>query len=276
MNSKNEESVMNVLEDFYYDVKMERNTIWELYSDDDAAYKGDKINQWYKINRIKHVHTTNENKHTLGIINRFIRTIRDAAGNRRNISTELMKAIIKKYNEKTHHSTQRKPNEMTSNDEKQWIMDNYQKEQAIKAATMLDSGTRVRRQLDRVLFEKRRLEYDPISYPIHSLKGKVYQIKYKNSLINLPRWKLRTEEGIEHQDKEPQRIIEFNEDWNMYQVEYTDGTTGYVSFDDLRDDRYKLHPLEKEFWRKTRRDETPTAVRLLLPKTTTIKLRIKR
>ena len=58
----------------------------------------------------------------------------------------------------------------------------------------------------------------------------------------------------------------------MYQVEFENNEIDWVGFKQLRgDELYKLHPLEKEYWRDKPRSSAPIAVKSLLPK---IRLRL--
>ena len=143
--------------------------------------------------------------------------------------------------------------------EKKYILDQYQKEQAIKHATMLTSNTPVRLALDHKLFEKRRLNFTQFAYPA-TLKGKLYEVKYGNDTLKVPRWKLH--EGGQLEETGPvNRIIEYDEDKNMYRVEFSDDHIGYISFNRLREDPMKLHPLEKDYWKGVSIKDMPPAVR---------------
>ena len=62
----------------------------EIYTDDDPAYRG--LEQWLG-GGIKHVVTNSENHHTLGIVNRFIRTIRDKYPHKRDLSVQEMERL---------------------------------------------------------------------------------------------------------------------------------------------------------------------------------------
>ena len=57
METKSVSAVLQCLKDFIL-----KETVSEFFTDDDSAYKGKEINQWYDKNRIRHVHTTKDNK----------------------------------------------------------------------------------------------------------------------------------------------------------------------------------------------------------------------
>ena len=262
MNHKGEDSVLAAVKEFYKDAK----TVTELYTDEDGAYNGAKIKRWMKEHNIEHVTTSKENKHTLGIINRFIRTIRDRLGSR-NITRRRMERFIDRYNDTIQKGINLRPNNVTKSQEKQYVMDQYQKEQAIKAATMLDTSQKARKWIETKMFEKRRADYEPDSYDITGLKGKLYRIKSGKNTYNVSRWKLRVAEGIKVPKGEPIRILDWNDDVNMYEVECDSTEIGLYSIKRLRGDApYKLHPLERQFWKGKPRSSMPIAVRTLWPK----------
>ena len=268
MTSKNEDSVHAAVNEFYVDVYQDKARVTELFTDEDGAYSGEKMQQWYANYGVDHVTTTHENKHVLGIINRFIRTIRDKLGTR-NISKRRMKAFLKRYNETRHKGTGWRPNDMQgffqSKREKQYVMDQYQKEQAIKAATLLDTSQKARKWIETKMFEKRRADYEPETYDITGLKGRLYQIKSGKNTYNVPRWKLRVGEGIKVPKGEPIRILDWNDDVNMYEVECDSTEIGLYSIKRLRgDEPYKLHPLERQFWEGKARSSMPIAVKSLM------------
>ena len=266
MESKNEDSVHQAVNDFYIDVYSSRGRVTELFTDEDSAYKGAKMQKWYREYKVDHVTTTHENKHTLGIINRFIRTIRDRLGTR-NISRRRMAAFINRYNDTRQKGINLRPNNVTKSQEKQYVMDQYQKEQAIKAATMLDTSQKARKWIETKQFEKRRADYEPETYDITGLKGRLYQIKSGKNSYNVSRWKLRVGEGIKVPKGEPVRILDWNDDVNMYEVECDSTEIGLYSIKRLRgDEPYKLHPLERQFWRLKPRNSMPVAVKTLWSK----------
>ena len=95
LQGKGSKTVLNALEQFIND---EPNVI-SLTSDQDPAYLSNDVLNFMKEHNINY-HTTEDNNHNvLGIINRFMRTIRDLAGEEnKNISPDEMQQIIDMYN----------------------------------------------------------------------------------------------------------------------------------------------------------------------------------
>ena len=119
LQGKGAKTVLNALNQF---IKDEPN-VKSLTSDQDAAYLSNDVLNFMKEHNINY-HTTEDNNHNvLGIINRFMRTIRDLAGeDNKNISPDDMQQIIDIYNNSPHKSLNNKtPNEITKEDEQEYI-----------------------------------------------------------------------------------------------------------------------------------------------------------
>ena len=253
--------------------------IRQIVTDEDSAYTGHEMQELFKANNIKHVTTKDYGKHILGTINRFMRTLRDMNGANRNISITRMHQLIERYNDQIHRTTKHKPNEMNEHDEKQFIMDQYQKEQAIKAATLIPSNQPIRIALDQKLFEKRRLNFTQQAFNIERMDGKQYVIKDNDGEeVRVPRWKIKVGGVVESTD-EPVKIIEWNETKNMYKVRLANNRLQYCSIKRLRKGNpYQAHPLEVEYWKDKEYSEMPPVVSAVLekPRTTKIRLRVRR
>ena len=241
--------------------------IHQIVTDEDTAYTGTQMQALFKANNITHVTTKDSGKHILGTINRFMRTIRDMNRPHRNISIPQMHRLIAEYNDRVHKTTKHKPNEMTEKQEKQFIMDQYQKEQAIKAATLIPSNQPIRIALDQKLFEKRRLNFTQQAFAIQRMDGKQYVVKDINGEeFRVPRWKIKVG-GVVESNEEPGSIIEWNETKNMYKVRLGNDRVDYCSIDRLRKDKpYEAHPLEIAFWKGKDYSTLPVPVRAVIEK----------
>ena len=241
--------------------------IRQIVTDEDTAYTGIQMQALFRANNIKHITTRNSGKHILGTINRFMRTIRDMNRPHRNISISQMHRLIAEYNDRIHKTTNHKPNEMNEHDEKQFIMDQYQKEQAIKAATLIPSNQPIRIALDQKLFEKRRLNFTQQAFAIQRMDGKQYVVKDINGEeFKVPRWKIKVG-GVVESSEEPVKIIAWDEIKNMYKVLLANNLRQYCSIDRLRKDKpYEPHPLEIAFWKDKEYSTIPVAVRAVLEK----------
>ena len=251
--------------------------IRQIVTDEDTAYTGTQMQALFKANNIKHITTRESGKHILGTINRFMRTIRDMNSPHRNISISQMHQLIAEYNERVHRTTNHKPNEMNEHDEKQFIMDQYQKEQAIKAATLIPTNTPIRIALDQKLFEKRRLNFTQQAFAVQRMDGKEYVVKDINGEeFRVPRWKIKIGGELESTG-EPVSIVEWNVRKNMYKVRLENGDTQWCSIDRLRKDKpYEAHSLEVAFWKDKDYATIPTAVKAVLEKPRTTKIRLRR
>lgn len=75
-----------------------------------------------KSNNIIYTTTEDNNHNVLGIINRFMRTIRDAIGENRYIDETEMNDLIDAYNNTPHRGLDnRAPNDITKDDELTYI-----------------------------------------------------------------------------------------------------------------------------------------------------------
>lgn len=255
MKHKNADAVRHVLEEKF----LPNHECTKLYTDEDMAYKN--LAPFFETKNIAHVTTNSDNHHTLGIINRFIRGLRDEYHHRRDLSWEEIHRYILKYNSRKHSSTGVAPEKMTTAQEREYIMDKYQRTQAIKAATLIPSNQPVRIALDHTLFEKRRLNFtQDAGMPL--AKGKAYEVKYGTQTLRVPRWKLHPGGRIQ-KDDEILKILDYDWRKNMYKVAYTDNSVHYIGIDRLRTEVDKLHELERAFWKGTPLEEMPMPVRLL-------------
>ena len=100
----------------------EEPDIYSITSDQDAAYLSNVVLQLMKSHDIIYNTTEDNNYNVLGIINRFMRTIRDMVGENRYINEQEMNGLIDSYNNFPHRSLDYKiPNEMTEKDEKEYV-----------------------------------------------------------------------------------------------------------------------------------------------------------
>jgi transposase InsO family protein len=92
----------------------------ELTSDEDSAYLSAEVQNFMLQNHINHITTEENNHHILGIVNRFIKTLRDLNQDR-DISDQSMNSIIEEYNSSKHSSIHKSPNNFNKEDEVNWI-----------------------------------------------------------------------------------------------------------------------------------------------------------
>ena len=145
---------------------------------------------------------------TLGIIDRFIRTIRDMNTaqmkpiNEQNtdkqftyISTDKMEKLLSSYNTTVHSSTKLTPEEMMNNPqlEEDYIkkcLERQNQQYGIKDFK-LNIGDYVRYITDRDKFGKRRYNVSRESYKVEDMLGNIYTLIARDGTTrNLPRWRL--------------------------------------------------------------------------------------
>ena len=91
----------------------------ELTSDQDTAYLSQAVIDFMLKNHINY-HTTEDNNHNiLGIINRFIKTLRDHVEDINDYNE--VKSVVDVYNNQPHSSTGKAPNKFTHDDEVNYI-----------------------------------------------------------------------------------------------------------------------------------------------------------
>ncbi|KAI5532563.1 integrase core domain containing protein family [Trichomonas vaginalis G3] len=115
MKNKGTREVLRVLQKFV----AEHNPS-TLTSDQDGAYLSNEITEFLIKHNITHYTTEDHNHNILGIINRFIRTLRDL-NQERDFTEETMKHFLEVYNSSTHSTTGHTPNSMTQQQEEKYI-----------------------------------------------------------------------------------------------------------------------------------------------------------
>lgn len=251
MKGKGASEVAKALGEF---VKKEPN-VYSITSDQDAAYLSNDVLQFMKDHNIMY-HTTEDNNHNvLGIINRFMRTIRDMVGENRFIDEKEMASLIDAYNNSPHRGIDYKaPNEMTHEDEMEYVG----KKQQINPYDF-KPGERVRIVQAKEPFSKRRNRVSKEAYIVDSVAGNQFLIKSKDESVDkLPGYRLvRTKNrNIAQTLKGGKRgIVEIIKKYDTakhkYHVVYTDGTEDDIPPRDLREGApTKLSNMELDFWSK--------------------------
>ena len=116
---KGAKTIIDAFDKFQDDVK----NIYSITSDQDLAYLSNEFLNLMKSKNIIYRTTEDNNHNVLGIINRFMRTIRDMIGENRFIGENEMKSLIETYNETPHKSLNNKaPNDIKLDDELKYIL----------------------------------------------------------------------------------------------------------------------------------------------------------
>ena len=180
----------------------------KITSDEEAGLIAKK-NMDYLANNKCGVFIVQERNHsTLGIIDRFIRTLRDMNTAQMKpvrddnsdeqfhyISSDKMKKLLKSYNNSIHSTTKHTPADMMANPqmEEEYIkkcLEKYDQQLGIKDFK-LKVGDYVRYITDRDRFNKRRYNVSREAYKIDDVLGNIYTlIASDGTTRNLPRWRL--------------------------------------------------------------------------------------
>ena len=224
----------------------------KLTSDEESGFI-DKSVVKYLTDQHVDIHIITEQNHSaLGIIDRFIRTLRDMntpteKGTKQShhekyqmFSPKRMTKLIDIYNETPHARIKCTPKEMfeDAEKEKEYIFDQLnkrEKQQGIKDLN-IKRGSFVRYILPRSNgMYKKRFQYSWECYKVESVKGNMYTLIARDgTVMNLPRFKLilcskdgSKPNNIKWADTIPNRwngeiskIISFNERTNKYKVAF--------------------------------------------------------
>ena len=252
MYGKGTNEVYPAYQTFLDDVKKVR----VLTTDEDPAYKSNAMLYLYSVYNTKHI-TTNKNNHNkLGIINRFIKTLRDL--NRVPLFTEQrMNKCLEVYNNHVHRSTGKSPNKFTYKDEHDYIKKKWRETNYIRSAGLLKRGDHVR-VLDEALFAKKRFAYRPEYLTVVGIDKNMVQVMSKNKNIeSFPRYKLM----LDNDSKIPQqeyinngneaaidKILNHDER-GRYLVRFEDGDEQWIPLRNVRlTNLQEMTPKEKEYW----------------------------
>ena len=242
-----------------------------LLTDQDKAYLSNDVLDWMREHNIAYKTTVDEDHNKLGIINRFMRTVRDMASKKgitSNISPAAMKDIIESYNEIPHKGINYKsPNEFTEEDEQEYI-----KHQDSINPYKFNDGDKVRLVLDKSPLKKHRTNLSTEAYTIDSRVGNQFLIKSKDKSVDtVPGYKLvksRANVPLAHTLKEGkrgiiQRITGYNAKSNQYNVIYEGGVIDKIPTSSLRESNpTKLSRMEREYWIKHK--PIPLSIRRVL------------
>ena len=257
MKGKGADEVLNALNEFIHDVP----NVVSILSDQDKAYLSYKVLTFMKEHNINY-RTTQDNDHNkLGIINRFMRTIRDMRS--RNMADII--DIVNAYNNIPHAALNNKsPNKFSEEDEQQYI-----ESQESQNPYDFQANERVRLVLDKNPLQKHRTNLSKVSYIIDSRVGNQFIIKADDGSIDtVPGYKIvRSDKRVPLADsiKNGKRaiikeIVYYHPQENRYDVMYDTGERDEIPAINLREGNpTKLSRMEREFWIKQK--NIPVSIR---------------
>ena len=267
MRTKGTDDVINAMTKFFTDVKedpgIRTNPVKVLRSDQDAAYLSNKTLDFLREKGVRYLTTEDENHNVLGIINRFMRTIRDLAG--KVISAEEMKELVNTYNTTIHTSTNVPPNEMTKELEKEYIMKKRIETQNKTRAYDFKPGDRVRIVIEPKALTKKRSNLTSESFIVDSRSGNMFLIRAKDHSVDYyPGYKLvlcsksiPLAETLKDEKRGVIQTIEgYDDKRDKYKVVYEGGVHDTIPAKNLREgDPLKLSPIERSYWVRTLRPQ---------------------
>ena len=275
MRTKGTDDVINAMTKFFTDVKEEAkasgirtNPVKVLRSDQDAAYLSNKTLDFLREKGVRYLTTEDENHNVLGIINRFMRTVRDLANKVQStkgeahkvISAEEMKELVNTYNTTIHTSTNVPPNEMTKELEKEYITKKRIETQNKTRAYDFKPGDRVRIVIEPKALTKKRSNLTSESFIVDSRSGNMFLIRAKDHSVDYyPGYKLvlcsksiPLAETLKDEKRGVIQTIEgYDDKRDKYKVVYEGGVHDTIPAKNLREgDPLKLSPIERSYWVK--------------------------
>ena len=281
MTMKNATHVSHALLQFLHGHRMTH-----LYTDDDKAYTHRDVAELLIKHKVEHTKTVKENKHVLGIINRFMRTIRDKNGFGRDIDKAQMEKLIAKYNNTVHSTTGCKPNDWTDAKNEEWIELKHREMIAKQGAEEYQIGkTYVRVPKERSVFEKVRSRFLPDRYLVTGIDGNRYQVLQDGKVVTYSAFQLRKAVGNEKAndannpaqvaDNVVTQILGYDHTSKQYLCKWEDGEVRNTTIRSLRGTApNRLNVLERDYWRDKPSDTIPFEIKQLMPKY--VKLRKQR
>ena len=229
-----------------------------IISDEDAAYLSNTVLDFMQQHDIIYTTTTDNDHNKLGIINRFMRTIRDMRFNQPNMN---ILQIVESYNNMPHSSLHNKtPNEITKDDELTYIHEMMHQVNPYD----FKPGDRVRLVLDKNPLVKHRSNLSKVSYIVDSKDGNQFLIRSTDGSVDtVPGYKLVTatrntplatslNNGKRGMVKE---IKSYNKSKDTYNIVYDlgDGSTmkDTIPSRNMREGHpTKLSTMERQYWLK--------------------------
>ena len=250
LQGKGAKTVLNALTQFIHD----EPDVKSLTSDQDPAYLSKDVLTFMKEHNINYRTTEDNNHNVLGIINRFMRTIRDIADDEnKDISPVEMELIIDIYNNSPHKSLNNKsPNEITKEDEQEYITKQHDNN-----PYDFKPNDRVRIVKAKEPLSKKRSNLTKEVYIVDSRDGNQFIVKAKdNSVDKYPGYRLvkTKNNNIAETIKNDKRgivnnILDYNERTDKYKVQYEGGVVEQIPAKNLREGQpTQLSQLELIYW----------------------------
>ena len=249
MKNKGTAEVVAGLEKFLEEV----DSVRRIRSDQDSAYLSSPVLKFMREHSIDYRTTEDNNHNVLGIINRFMRTLRDLG-----ISSERMSMLIKEYNNTPHRSLNGKtPNEAI--EEEQAEVGRARTSEILTELTdKLNVGDRVRVILEKARLGKNRTNLSSECYIVDTITDSSILVRAKDgSVDSYPGYRLvkcDSRYKVAETIKDGKRgiieeILDYDSKKNTYKVRYDEGTVDVIPAKNLREKHpTKLAPMERKYW----------------------------
>ena len=180
MSGKGAKEVLRSLNEFIKDEPECKS----IMSDEDTAYLSNTVLDFMREHHIIYTTTTDNDHNKLGIINRFMRTIRDMQN---KVDRDIV-SLVESYNDMPHRSLNYKtPNEFTKDDELEYI----NKMESQCNPYNFKPGDTVRVVLDKSPLTKHRTNLSKESYIVDSPYGNQFLIRSSDGSVDtVPGYKL--------------------------------------------------------------------------------------
>ncbi|OHT06463.1 hypothetical protein TRFO_25487 [Tritrichomonas foetus] len=258
METKDSESVLTAFVQFLSEV----GKVSEITCDNDPSYTTESMRQLFQANGIRMRRTRYNDHNKLGIINRFIKTLRDL-NKTTTFTADSMRKCIEVYNSNPHSSIGKAPEDFNDKDETKYIRKKWDETDKKRSAGLLNPGQKVRLldESDPKRMHKKRYNYIPAYVKIVGVDGNTVQVQSeKGNVESFPRYKVVPDDNenlpfqqyINKGNMAPIRTINsYNETINKYNVTYEDNETEDTLPRNLRIDRpFEMSQIEKDYWKK--------------------------
>jgi hypothetical protein len=134
MNTKSSSSVLLSFKSIYSQLNQK---IKSLESDEDPSFKSKEVLDYLSKKDIDYYIVTESQHQTLGLIDRFIRTLRDYCQKNKALNHYKILTFINKYNNSIHSSISTTPKQMQNNKnlEVEYIIESISKQDYIENLT---------------------------------------------------------------------------------------------------------------------------------------------
>nr|WP_279080273.1 hypothetical protein [Catenibacterium mitsuokai] len=262
--SRQAAEVVKALNKFFSDVSVKT-----LMSDQDSTFLSAKVLELIKEKGITYRTTEDNNHNILGVINRFIRTLRDMT-QRQPLTDEMIKEAVETYNKSPHSALNGKsPDEITEDDELNIIASKQALMRGLIKKSDFKLGDRVRVVLEKNKIGKRGANLSKVSYIIDEIDGINILIKANDDSTDWVQfYKLR-----KCDDRYPiadtikdakrgviKRIISYDTENKKYFVHYEGDNLDKIPPINLRETMpTRLSNMERKFWAK--KSEVPDEIK---------------